>query len=84
MPDSKMALPTRRNIDRHRKPEMSATEPEVETGSGNSTRTESVSEAIPTATPHFRLCPTQKMALPTRPTSETRNVGHGTGSGNRK
>ncbi len=67
MPDSKMALSTRPDIGQHRKPEMSATEPEVETGSGNSTRTASVSDAILTATPTFSTMADSEMSLPTRP-----------------
>ena len=36
MPDLDMVLPTWPDIDGRRKPKMSATEPEVQTGSGNS------------------------------------------------
>ena len=49
---------------------MSATESEVETGSGNSSYTETVCDAIPTATPTFSTAPDSKnteMALPTGP-----------------
>jgi len=57
--DLDMTLPTQPDISQHRKPETSATEPEVETGSGNSMRTENVSDAIPTDTPTFSAMPDQ-------------------------
>ena len=60
MPDLDMALPTQPDIVQHRKPEMSDTQPEVETGSGNSSWAESVSDAIPTAIPTFSTLPDSK------------------------
>ena len=67
MPDLNLALLTQPDIVGHRKPKMSATKPEVETASVNSTRTASVSDAIPTDNPTFSTMPDSKMALLTRP-----------------
>ncbi len=62
-----MALPTQPDNGQHRKPKMSATIPEVETESGNSTRPASVCDAILTATPTFSTMAYSEMSLPTRP-----------------
>ena len=59
LPDSKMALSTRPDIGQHRKPEMSATEPEVETGSGNNYERKELAMRFQRLIPYFRPCQTQ-------------------------
>ncbi len=79
VPDLDLALPTQPDIGQHRKPEMSATKSEVQTGSGNNIEWKELEMRYQRLPPHGIA----DMARH-RPTLETRNVGNGTGSGNRK
>ncbi len=69
MPDLEMSLPTWPDIDGRRKPEMSATEPEVETGSENNHERKELAMRFQRIPPHYRLCPTQKCHCRHGPTS---------------
>ncbi len=59
MPDLDMALPTWPDIDGRRNPEMSATEPEVETGSGNNHERKELAMRFQRLIPYFRPGQTQ-------------------------
>jgi len=63
MPDSEMSQPTRPDIGRHQKPEISATEPEVEIA----VERKVLAMRFQTATPTFSTMPDSEMSLPTRP-----------------
>ncbi len=77
MPDLDMALPSWPDIDGCRKPEMSATEQEVETGSGNNYERKELAMRFQRRIPYFQPCKLKYGNADTargRPISVTQNV----------